>query len=575
MQCLDSFLLRPENKTKMYSNKKNIGILTSLLLAHGVRHIVVCPGSRNAPLAHNFSVCEDFKCYNVTDERSAGFYALGLAQALNEAVAVCVTSGTALLNLAPAVAEAYYQRVPILVISADRPAAWIDQKDGQTLPQQDALGRFVRKAISLGEPVSEEDSWHCNRLVNEALLELRHRYDAPVHINVEISEPLFNFTQASLHKERVVIRIQHYKNEDLKAYDEILDSFIRSPRPLLLLGQMNNDKALADICKEIRGFAVVLSETTNNSSVFSKIDETLMRMDRPEDFLPDFVLYAGGNIVSKRLKSFLRSKDSEQWSIDEDGSLYDTFMNLKGVLEGETSSILKELALRARSRETVREESGRSSYLKKWEELQKGAEAAIKTYSPAFSQFAAVKYFEAGLEKMEKPFKIHYANSTSIRLANIFSNNFVRCNRGVNGIEGSLSTAAGMSLACEEPVYCVIGDLSFFYDQNALWNNDLRGNFRILLLNNGGGGIFGRLQGLEVSAALESIMAKHHIRAEGCCHQNGVLYRHAQNLEELSSGIDWLISVPSSRPVLLEVISTEEQDNNAWKSYFEAIKLKL
>ena len=558
----------------MYSDKKNIGILTSLVAEHGIKHIVVCPGSRNSPLVHNFSVCGLFKCHNVTDERSAGFYALGLAQALNEAVAVCVTSGTALLNLAPAVAEAYYQRLPLLVISADRPAAWIDQKDGQTLPQQDAFGRFVRKAVSLGEPAGEEQSWHCNRLVNEALLELRHRYDAPVHINVEISEPLFHFTQESLHKERVVKRIELCKNADLMAYSELLNSFINSPRPLLVIGQMNEEPDIADLCKEIGGFAVVLSEATNNSSVFSKIDEMFMRMDEPEDFLPEFVLYAGGHIVSKRLKSFLRSKDSEQWVIDEEGALYDTFMNLKGVLEGETYSILKELASRARSREEGRK-SEKSSYLKKWEALQKEAEAAIKNYSPDFSQLAAVKYFEARLENIEKPFKIHYANSSSIRLANIFSKNFVRCNRGVNGIEGSLSTAAGMSLACKDFVFCVIGDLSFFYDQNALWNNDLKGNLRILLLNNGGGGIFGRLPGLEASAALDGIMARHRTSAEGCCLQNGVLYKTARNLEELGSGIDWLLSVPSSRPVLLEVISSEEQDNNAWKSYFEAVKLKL
>lgn len=558
----------------MYSDKKNIGILTSLVAAHGIKHIVVCPGSRNSPLTHNFSVCSAFKCHNVTDERSAGFYALGLAQALNEAVAVCVTSGTALLNLAPAVAEAYYQRLPLLIISADRPSSWIDQKDGQTLPQQDAFGRFVRKAVSLGEPAGEEQSWHCNRLVNEALLELRHRYDAPVHINVEISEPLFHFTQESLHRERVVKRIELGKNADLMAYSELLNSFINSPRPLLVIGQMNEEPDIADLCKEIGGFAVVLSEATNNSSVFSKIDEMFMRMDEPEDFLPEFVLYAGGHIVSKRLKSFLRSKDSEQWVIDEEGALYDTFMNLKGVLEGETYSILKELASRARGREEGRK-SEKSSYLKKWEALQKEAEAAIKNYSPDFSQLAAVKYFEARLENIEKPFKIHYANSSSIRLANIFSKNFVRCNRGVNGIEGSLSTAAGMSLACKDFVFCVIGDLSFFYDQNALWNNDLKGNLRILLLNNGGGGIFGRLPGLEASAALDSIMARHRTSAEGCCLQNGVLYKTARNLEELGSGIDWLLSVPSSRPVLLEVISSEEQDNNAWKSYFEAVKLKI
>lgn len=157
----------------MYSNKENVNILTALLVAHGVRHAVVCPGSRNAPVVHNLNECPDIRCYPVTDERSAGFYALGMSQCLHEPVAVCVTSGTALLNLAPAVAEAYYQHVPLVAISADRPPQWIDQLDGQTMPQPDALGRFVYKAVTLPEPHDGESRWYCNRLVNEALMERR------------------------------------------------------------------------------------------------------------------------------------------------------------------------------------------------------------------------------------------------------------------------------------------------------------------------------------------------------------------------------------------------------------------
>ena len=184
----------------MYSNKENVNILTSLLVAHGIHHAVVCPGSRNAAIVHNLNECPDIQCYPVTDERSAGFYALGMTQALKEPVVVCVTSGTALLNLAPAVAEAYYQHQPVVVISADRPQQWIDQLDGQTLPQPDALGRFVKKAVSLPEPHDKDTRWYCNRLVNEALIE-KH---APVHINVPITEPLFRFDTPALPQERKI-----------------------------------------------------------------------------------------------------------------------------------------------------------------------------------------------------------------------------------------------------------------------------------------------------------------------------------------------------------------------------------
>ena len=175
----------------MYSNKENVNILTALLVAHGVRHAVVCPGSRNAPIVHNLNECPDIQCYPVTDERSAGFYALGMTQCLKEPVVVCVTSGTALLNLAPAVAEAYYQHQSLVVVSADRPAAWIDQLDGQTLPQPDALGRFVRKAVSLPEPHDEEERWYCNRLVHIRI----HRLTSYQHRTLCLHKHPYDMTQ--------------------------------------------------------------------------------------------------------------------------------------------------------------------------------------------------------------------------------------------------------------------------------------------------------------------------------------------------------------------------------------------
>ena len=191
----------------MYSEKKNINILTSLLVAHGIRHAVVCPGSRNAPIVHNLFEHPKIKCYPVTDERSAGFFALGIAQATQQAVAVCVTSGSALLNLAPAVAEAHEQHYRIVVISADRPQRWIEQLDGQTLPQPNAFNTLVNKSVTLPENINDDENhWYCNRLVNEALLATRFPADGPVHINVPIAEPLFGFTVEELPEERVIHR---------------------------------------------------------------------------------------------------------------------------------------------------------------------------------------------------------------------------------------------------------------------------------------------------------------------------------------------------------------------------------
>lgn len=493
----------------MYSNKENVNILTALLVAHGIRHAVVCPGSRNAAIVHNLNECPDITCYPVTDERSAGFYALGMTQALNAPVVVCVTSGTALLNLVPAVAEAYYQHRPLVVVSADRPQQWIDQLDGQTLPQPDALGRFVRKAVSLPEPHDEETRWYCNRLVNEALIE-KH---APVHINVPITEPLFSFTTPELPVER---KIDFLPAEATNiTLTHICRMFLQAKRPMLIAGQPMNPL----------------------------MDEAVAQIGDDESFVPDFVLYTGGSIVSKRLKRFLR-KAKETWVVNREGEVTDTFMNLTNVIQGDPEVVADLIRFNL--------EEMPHPFVQKWETLLAEIRQRVDADEPTYSQAAVVKYFE---QKRGESI-VHYANSMAIRLANIYSKTPVYCNRGVNGIEGSLSTAAGFSVVADETVFCVIGDLSFFYDQNALWNQNLRGNFRILLMNNGKGGIFDMLPGLEQSPARDRyVAAEHQTSAEGICSQNAVCYRKAENMEQMQQGINWLLTTESERPLLLEVFN--------------------
>ena len=493
----------------MFCNKENVNILTSLLVAHGIHHAVVCPGSRNAAIVHNLNECPDIKCYPVTDERSAGFYALGMTQALNEPVVVCVTSGTALLNLAPAVAEAYYQHRPLVVISADRPQQWIDQLDGQTLPQPDALGRFVRRAVSLPEPHDAETRWYCNRLVNEALIE-KH---APVHINVPITEPLFSFTTPELPAERKIDFLPADATNITLTH--VCRMFMQAKRPMLIAGQPMNPL----------------------------MDEAVVQIADDESYVPDFVLYTGGSIVSKRLKHFLR-KAKETWVVNREGEVTDTFMNLTNVIQADPEVVADLIRFNL--------EEMPHPFVQKWEALLAEIRQKVESEEPAYSQAAAVKYFEQ--KRGDSP--IHYANSMAIRLANIYSKTPVYCNRGVNGIEGSLSTAAGFSVVTDENVFCVIGDLSFFYDQNALWNQNLRGNFRILLMNNGKGGIFDMLPGLEQSPARDKyVSAEHHANAEGICQQNNIIYRKAENMEQMQQGIDWLLKTESERPLLLEVLT--------------------
>jgi len=325
----------------MYSNKENVNILTAHLMSHGVRHVVVCPGSRNAPLVHNFSQCEGVTCHPVTDERSAGFIALGIAQRVDSPVAVCVTSGSALLNLLPGVAEATYQGRGIMVISADRPSAWIGQLDGQTMPQTDALGRFVGLSVSLPEPMDGEGRWHCNRLVNEAFLSLSEAPHASVHINVPISEPLFEFTTERLPKVRTVERVC-WDDEDVA--DRIMHRIKKARCPMLVMGQYPTDGLLSADIQVLAMRVVVLAESLGaHPRRPDLIDQMLCSIQTGLDgYRPDLLIYVGGNTVSKRLRHFMRSLDDDACvvMVNEEGALHDVSQHTDIVLKADPVFLL-------------------------------------------------------------------------------------------------------------------------------------------------------------------------------------------------------------------------------------------
>lgn len=562
----------------MYSNKVNVNILTALLAEQGIHHAVVCPGSRNAPIAHNLNECPSFHCHAVTDERSAGFFALGLALALNEPVVVCVTSGSALLNVMPAIAEAHYQQVPLIVVSADRPAQWIDQLDGQTLPQPGVFGSLVARSVSLPEPRSDEEHWYCTRLVNEALLCL----PACIHINVPISEPLFVFDTLALPAERLVRRIIPATDYDCLP-PSFIDAVATAKRPMIVFGQGSPHDFTGQGTDYLFSHVIVLHESLSPIPSVSHFDEVLALMATDDELAscmqPDVIVYVGGTVVSKRLKHFLRQDtDCQVWRINSFGQLEDTFFHLHGIVMGDPEAILQSLSYKLSKRH--RNEAA-MAYRKRWLQLLTAARQHAQLFKPPFSQLDAVSLFEQELDSLERDaFAVHYANSSAIRLANIYACHHVWCNRGINGIEGSLSTAAGFSRAMAflpslsgqgglKKVFCVIGDLSFFYDANALWNVRLEGNLRILLLNNGGGGIFNMLPGLEKSSAKTTLVsATHQATAQGICLQNDIVYVPVTRSDELLPALKRLVAEDAARPMLVEVFTDPETDATALKEFY-------
>ncbi|MFA6813126.1 MAG: 2-succinyl-5-enolpyruvyl-6-hydroxy-3-cyclohexene-1-carboxylic-acid synthase [Bacteroidaceae bacterium] len=541
----------------MYSDKKNVLQLVALLEAHQITKIVLCPGSRNVPIVHTLSTHPGFTCYSVVDERSAGFFAIGLALNDGRPAAVCCTSGTALLNLHPAVAEAFYQQVPLVIISADRPAAWIGQMDGQTLPQPNVFQSLVKKSVNLPEIHNEEDEWYCNRLINEALLATHHHGKGPVHINVPISEPLFQFTVEELPKVRMITRYEGLNVYD-RDYNGLLDRMIQYNKRMIVVGQMNliyqfERKYTKMLYKHFVWLSELLANQTTPGMSIRNFDLALQEMpeEKVEQMVPELLITYGGHIVSKRLKKFFRNHPpKEHWHISQDGEVVDLFGSLTTIIEMNPFEFLEKSAFLF--------ENKPETYPLMWENYCK----TLTVPDFPYSEVSAIGLF---LKSLPESCVLHLANSSTVRYAQFFNipdSVEVCCNRGTSGIEGSLSTAVGYAARSTKINFVIIGDLSFFYDMNALWCGYIRSNLRILLLNNGGGGIFHTLPELEMSGTSNKfITAVHKTSAKGWAEERGMQYLYVENEEQLADAMKlFTIAEQQEKPILMEVFTNKNKD---------------
>lgn len=530
------------------SSKEVVRELTALMRAHGVTRCVLCPGSRNAPICATLSACEDFECRNVTDERSAGFVALGWIAQAQAPVAVCVTSGSAVLNLHPAVAEAAYRKLPLLVISADRPAEWIGQQDGQTIPQPHVFAPLSRMSAAL--PEYDPEGWYTNRLINEALLELTHRGGGPVHINVPLCEPLFGTTDEPLPMPRMIRRTElaHMTADEEQ---ELLEITAVLPRRLILMGQMAKAPYFPAELMEDHGFALVGEHLSNCDVADCTRPDTLIGPDSdyPDIPSPDLLITMGGDVISKRIKRMLRQNPpTEHWHLSEDGEVCDTFCCLTRVIEGDVSELLELLGAFA--------EEGDESYRRLW--LTPPAEFR--------APYSGMRLVGDLMAELPSPSVLHLGNSSAVRYSRLFPLDKgvqVECNRGVNGIEGSLSTALGFATGDERLQFIIIGDLSFFYDMNALWLNGIGNNVRILLLNNGCGGIFSTIG----TPDIDCVNAPHNATAEAWATSRGFSYHCVTNTDEWSAALQALLS-DSPAPVFVEAYTDSAADAEILKKFY-------
>ena len=540
--------------------------IIEICLARGIQHIVISPGSRNAPLTIGFVNNPNFTCYSIADERCAAFFATGMAQQLKKPVAVVCTSGSALLNYYPAVAEAFYSQIPLVVISADRPHDKIDIGDGQTIRQENVYANHILYSADLLEEASAEN----DRKINEAISTAIHG-KGPVHINAPFEEPLYeSVTELSVQAGLFDTVVNDATSiEDLQPYANLWN---HSARKLVLVGVAEPgsiDQSVIDYLAADPS-VVVMTETTSNlhhPSFLNSID-TIITPFTAEDFeawRPQILLTFGGMVVSKRVKAWLRKyKPEHHWHVDKLRA-YDTFGALTKHFETDANDFLLRL-----KQQTSPVSSGYSAMAEEMQAYRKVKHDAYLASMP-FSDFKA---FEIILPNLKDGSQLQISNSSPIRYAQLFDikpSVEVFCNRGTSGIDGSTSTAVGAAVASGKQVTLITGDISFLYDSNALWNNYIPKNFKIILINNAGGGIFRILPGHDESPVFNTFFeTTHNLTADHLAKMYGFDYVTARDEEELAGGLQQIMASDST-PQLLEVFTPMRQNDKILLQYFKAL----
>ncbi|WP_055437025.1 2-succinyl-5-enolpyruvyl-6-hydroxy-3-cyclohexene-1-carboxylic-acid synthase [Lacinutrix algicola] len=561
--------------------------VVQLCKAKNIQHIVLSPGSRNAPLTIGFTHDPFFKCYSIVDERCAAFFAMGIAQQIQEPVAVVCTSGSALLNYYPAVAEAFFSNIPLVVLSADRPKHLIGIGDGQTINQEDVYKNHIlysanlkqdidevnkleasekAKYLDLQKSVQDFNEEEINKAINISVSE-----KGPVHINIPFNEPLYDIVEALVVKPTVTpLSTKETITEDLSTFINLWNT---AKRKLVLVGvnQPNTvEQQYLDVLAQDES-VLVLTETTSNihnKRFIPGIDKLIAALNTEELELlkPEILLTFGGLVVSKKIKKFLRDCNLKQhWHIGEQHA-NDTFFALNKVFKMSVNAFFSQFLFQTNTVES----DYNSFWLTAFNSRRKKHEAYLKTIP--FSDFKA---FEVLLNTLPSNSQLQVGNSSTIRYTQLFdlkTSIEVFCNRGTSGIDGSTSTAIGAATASKLQTTFITGDLSFLYDSNAFWNNYIPNNFRVIVVNNAGGGIFRILPGHKNTLNYDTYFeTKHNLTAKQLCAMYGFEYRTASNELELVSGLDQFY-IEGTKPKLLEIFTPSELNDETLLKYFAQIK---
>ena len=571
----------------MYSAIPSAHLVTSALKHFGVTQVVISPGSRNAPLIMNIAADETFKAFSIVDERSAAFFALGRAQATKQAVALVCTSGSALLNYYPAIAEAYYSEIPLLVLSADRPPEKVDIGDGQTIRQPNVFASLLGDSFVLSlDRQLMKDATDTNpsaqvyaenaKMLSKALLSLQAKR-IPVHINIPFEEPLYHQIEASIdpidwrsYSESISPRHELASDVDGSVIHALSNSKV-----MLLIGVWDpSDEEREQLRTLVQHTqALVLTETLSNTkglNCIDSIDTLIAPLEGSaageallEELKPDVIFTIGGMVVSKKIKALLRSaKNLRHIHLGSSAAL-----NTFGCLHGHYP-----LAIFAQNSAKV--STNVQTYAQFWLDYYNGLTSKREDFI-SLAPFSDFKAYSQALEAIPKDYELHISNSSAIRYTQFFKTSAKKqwCNRGTSGIEGSASTAVGYSsVKMHERTVLLTGDLSFFYDTNAYWNAYVSSSFRIIVINNSGGGIFRILPNAKRTKEFETFLeTRHSKKAQEIAKHFEFDYQSAADTDSLAQALEGFFQ-EGKRPKVLEVFTPSDKNETVLFDYFKRLK---
>ena len=557
----------------MTSSSLRVQVVIDLLKKHEIRNIVFSPGSRNAPLVIGFNGDDYFKSKIIVDERSAAFFALGVAQQIRKPVVLCSTSGSAVLNYAPAIVEAYYQKVPLIVVTADRPPEWVNHGEGQSMKQYKVYENYIQESYNLPMEEHLDALWQTGVIINEAV-HITNNLSKPVHINFPFREPLYETAEKPSHSEKKIIYYKTQKKLNQSDLSNLKKTWNRIGKKMIICGSLNKNTELNKLLSKLNKDAsvVILTETTSNlydENFICCIDRTLERIN-DSSFYPELVVSIGNSIISKKIKRLLRkNKPLEHWHIEDTNRAQDVFSSLTKFIPLSPATFFEEFLKKHQYKTN-------SNFKKIWvNEFLISEENHQKYFT--ICNWSDLKVHQV-IHSLISEYKINIqmGNSTSVRYVQLFKhhkNISYYANRGVSGIDGSSSTAVGAASVSPIENILITGDLSFIYDQNAFWSSLLPSNLKIIVVNNEGGGIFNIISGPKKTPyKKDNFETPHELSLEKIAGTFKINYQKATNEKELNISLNKILN--SKKMEILECFTGNVKNENILNDYFKKIKYK-